>query len=67
MLSRVADSIFWMSRYIERADNVARFIDVNLNLISTSATPSSNSGNRWSAPPATTRSVLTTVSPPRKT
>ena len=33
MLSRVADSIFWMSRYIERAENVARFIDVNLNLM----------------------------------
>ncbi len=32
MLSRVANSIFWMSRYIERAENVARFIDVNLNL-----------------------------------
>jgi uncharacterized alpha-E superfamily protein len=32
MLSRVADSIFWMSRYVERAENVARFIDVNLNL-----------------------------------
>jgi uncharacterized alpha-E superfamily protein len=32
VLSRVADSIFWMSRYIERAENVARFIDVNLNL-----------------------------------
>src|SRR5271163_3148841 len=32
MLSRVADSIFWMSRFIERAENVARFIDVNLNL-----------------------------------
>lgn len=32
MLSRVADSIFWMSRYIERAENVARFINVNLKL-----------------------------------
>lgn len=32
MLSRVADSIFWMSRYVERAENVARFVDVNLNL-----------------------------------
>ena len=32
MLSRVADSVFWMSRYIERAENVARFIDVNHNL-----------------------------------
>ncbi len=33
MLSRVADSLFWMSRYLERAENVARFIDVNLNLL----------------------------------
>jgi uncharacterized alpha-E superfamily protein len=31
-LSRVADSVFWMSRYLERAENVARSIDVNLNL-----------------------------------
>jgi uncharacterized alpha-E superfamily protein len=29
MLSRVADAVYWMSRYIERAENVARFIDVN--------------------------------------
>ena len=33
MLSRVADSIYWMHRYIERAENVARFIDVNLQLL----------------------------------
>ena len=33
MLSRVADSIYWLSRYIERAENVARFIDVNLHLM----------------------------------
>jgi uncharacterized alpha-E superfamily protein len=32
MLSRVADSLYWMSRYIERAENVARFIDVNLHM-----------------------------------
>ena len=32
MLSRVADSIYWMARYIERAENIARFIDVNLHL-----------------------------------
>jgi len=32
MLSRVAESIYWMNRYVERAENVARFIDVNLNL-----------------------------------
>jgi uncharacterized alpha-E superfamily protein len=32
MLSRVAESVYWMARYIERAENVARFIDVNYNL-----------------------------------
>ncbi len=32
MLSRVADSIFWMCRYIERAENIARFIIVNWHL-----------------------------------
>jgi uncharacterized alpha-E superfamily protein len=32
MLSRVADAIYWMSRYVERAENVARFVDVNLAL-----------------------------------
>lgn len=33
MLSRTAESIYWMSRYIERAENVARFIGVNLALM----------------------------------
>jgi uncharacterized alpha-E superfamily protein len=33
MLSRVADSIYWMSRYVERAENVARSIDVNVQLV----------------------------------
>jgi uncharacterized alpha-E superfamily protein len=28
MLSRTADSLFWMSRYIERAENTARLLDV---------------------------------------
>ncbi len=32
MLSRVAESIYWMNRYIERAENVARFVHVNLHL-----------------------------------
>ena len=33
MLSRAAESIYWMNRYIERAENYARFMDVNLSLI----------------------------------
>lgn len=32
MLSRVAESLFWLGRYTERAENYARFIDVNINL-----------------------------------
>jgi hypothetical protein len=32
MLSRVADSLYWMSRYLERAEHTARVVAVNLNL-----------------------------------
>lgn len=31
MLSRVADTLYWMSRYLERAEHTARLIDVNLH------------------------------------
>ena len=33
MLSRVAHSLYWMARYIERAENIARLVDVNLQLL----------------------------------
>ncbi|WP_029132729.1 alpha-E domain-containing protein [Sedimenticola selenatireducens] len=33
MLSRVAENIYWMARYIERAENTARLIMVNTNLL----------------------------------
>ncbi|MCB9653241.1 MAG: alpha-E domain-containing protein [Deltaproteobacteria bacterium] len=33
MLSRVADAVYWMSRYMERLENVARFVDVNQHLM----------------------------------
>ena len=33
MLSRVAGSLYWMSRYLERAENQARLIDVNLQIL----------------------------------
>lgn len=32
MLSRVADSLYWMSRYLERAEHIARLVDVELQL-----------------------------------
>ena len=33
MLSRVADSLFWLSRYLERAESVANLVSVNLQLV----------------------------------
>lgn len=33
MLSRVADSLYWMSRYLERAEHTARLLEVNINLM----------------------------------
>jgi uncharacterized alpha-E superfamily protein len=32
MLSRVADSLYWLARYIERAENISRILDVNLQV-----------------------------------
>ena len=29
MLSRTADHLFWMSRYMERAENTARMLNVS--------------------------------------
>lgn len=29
MLSRIAESLYWIGRYVERAENVARLLDVN--------------------------------------
>lgn len=31
MLSRVADNLYWMSRYLERAEHTARLLNVNLH------------------------------------
>jgi uncharacterized alpha-E superfamily protein len=45
MLSRVAESIYWMNRYVERAENVARFVHVNLNLQLEQL--GASAGNQW--------------------
>lgn len=29
MLSRVADSLYWINRYVERAENLSRFVEVS--------------------------------------
>ena len=33
MISRVAEHCFWMSRYLERAENTARVLEVNQTLL----------------------------------
>jgi uncharacterized alpha-E superfamily protein len=45
MLSRVADSLYWMSRYLERAENTVRQLDVTMSLL---LDPSDTSADtRW--------------------
>ena len=34
MLSRTADNLFWLARYVERADNIARIVDAANRLVS---------------------------------
>ena len=45
MLSRVADSLYWMSRYLERAEHTTRLLDVNLNLMLDESATSAD--RRW--------------------
>lgn len=45
MLSRVAESLYWMSRYLERAEHTARLVDVNLVLMLDQA--QSGADGRW--------------------
>ncbi len=46
MLSRTADNLFWMSRYIERAENLARLLEVGHRL---SIMPASADGSEWAS------------------
>ncbi|WP_263381935.1 alpha-E domain-containing protein [Granulicella arctica] len=56
MLSRVADSLYWMSRSLERAEHATRLLEVNLNLmLDESAT---NAERRW-------QRVLTALGKPK--
>src|SRR5947209_1008849 len=33
MLSRIAESLFWIARYMERAEDTARILDVNYHML----------------------------------
>jgi uncharacterized alpha-E superfamily protein len=67
MLSRVAHSLYWMSRYIERAENIARLLDVNLQFVSDlpDARASSPTSGRpcCSAPAGASSSASSTARP----
>ena len=47
MLARTADSLFWLGRYMERAGNVARSLNVSLRMAALAA-PRGTEGAEWS-------------------
>ena len=46
MLSRTADSLYWLARYVERAENIARVVEVGLRM-SSIARSLGSAGNEW--------------------
>src|SRR5260370_40961037 len=58
MLSRTADSLYWLARYVERAEYVARILEATQRL---TALPLSYVGstNEWESAGATVRSAKT--------
>ena len=56
MLSRVADSLYWMSRYHERAENTVRQLDVTMSLLLDSSETTADT--RWNR-------LLTSLGNPR--
>ncbi|MBL8447957.1 MAG: alpha-E domain-containing protein [Zoogloeaceae bacterium] len=48
MLSRTADHLYWMARYMERAENIARLLDVNYRL-SLMPQPADQMEKAWAA------------------
>ncbi len=51
MLSRVAENLYWMSRYLERAENVARLLDIGLYLELDAGGPADEVGSGRSRSP----------------
>ena len=52
MLSRTADNMFWLSRYVERAENLARILDV-ASRMATLPSAYAGSSNEWESAVAT--------------
>ena len=47
MLSRDADSLYWLSRYVERAENLARVLDVAYRMASMPLSYNGVNSNEW--------------------
>lgn len=54
MLSRVADSVYWMARYVERAENLARLLLSTQNLLLDAGAERSDEAQFWGPILATT-------------
>ena len=44
LLGRVANGLYWMNRYIERAENMARLVDAGLRM---ALTRTQSAGEEW--------------------
>lgn len=49
VLSRSADHLYWMSRYVERAENTARILDVSDRMGLLTAGDATRTGSEWDA------------------
>ena len=47
MLSRIAESLYWMGRYIERADDTARLLDVHVHRMLAESATSTSARRCW--------------------
>jgi uncharacterized alpha-E superfamily protein len=52
MLSRTAENLYWMARYVERAESLARILDATLRLTATQVAPTDDT-NEWESAIAT--------------
>ena len=49
MLSRTADNLYWLSRYAERADFLARILDAALRLAALPSSYGGRTSNEWAS------------------
>ena len=49
MLSRVAENLFWIGRYVERAENIARLVDAARRMSALPRATGQKLSNEWSS------------------